>query len=64
MIGQWAWVWRMRLMVTMCKYISVLYVDINKFAIVVVHNGPFKKKKKKKKNHFSFCDLFRSISTL
>ena len=26
--------------VTMCKYISVLYVDINKFAIVVVHNGP------------------------
>ena len=39
----------MRLMVTMCKYISVLYVDINKFAIVVVHNGPFKKKKKKKK---------------
>ena len=28
----------MRLMVTMCKYISVLYVDINKFAIVVVHN--------------------------
>ena len=43
MIGQWAWVWRMRLMVTMCKYISVLYVDINKFAIVVVHNGPLKK---------------------
>ena len=39
----------MRLMVTMCKYISVLYVDINKFAIVVVHNGPLKKKKKKKK---------------
>ena len=37
----------MRLMVTMCKYISVLYVDINKFAIVVVHNGPLKKKKKK-----------------
>ena len=38
----------MRLMVTMCKYISVLYVDINQFAIVVVHNGPLKKKKKKK----------------
>ena len=42
----------MRLMVTTCKYISVLYVDINKFAIVVVHSGPFleinnlKKKKK------------------
>ena len=30
----------MRLMIIMCKYISVLYVDINKFAIVVVHNGP------------------------
>ena len=44
-IGQWEWVWSMRLMVTMCKYISVLYVDINKFTIVVVHNGPYKKKK-------------------
>ena len=30
----------MRLVIIMCKYISVLYVDINKFAIVVVHNGP------------------------
>ena len=37
----------MHLMVMMCKYIFVLYVDINKFAIVVVHNGPLKKKKKK-----------------
>ena len=39
-IGQWTWVWSMHLMVTMCKYISVLYVDINKFALVVIHNGP------------------------
>ena len=30
-------------MVTVCKYICVLYVDINKFAIVAAHNGPFKK---------------------
>ena len=30
----------MRLIAIMCKYISVLYVDINKFAVVVVHNGP------------------------
>ena len=39
----------MCLMVTMCKYISVLYVDINKFAIVVVHNGHYKKIKIKNK---------------
>ena len=30
--------------------IYVLYVVMNKFAMVVFHYGPFKKKKKKKKN--------------
>ena len=30
------------MIVSMCKYISVPYVDMNKLPIVFAHNGPIK----------------------